>query len=183
MGARAAEAFASLAVLHDIPSIASPVLIDHHTLEFEKFHFQAVLEGEIQRIVMFFQSNKVPGHDKVPMSVIKDALPWILPALTDIVNHSLLFSVFPASWKISEVVLLPKDGDHELANNNRPVSLLPAMSERAALNQFIAYMKSMQPKFNWTSLKMGIKLDIQLNDECYDDRQVSGTGGQDLSIV
>lgn len=98
-------------------------------------------------------------------------------------NHSLLFSVFPASRKISEVVLLPKDGDHELANNNRPVSLLPAMSERAALNQFIAYMKSMQPKLNWTSLKMGIKLDIQLNDECYDDRQVSGTGGQDLSIV
>ena len=75
MDARAAEAFASLAVLHDLPSIVSLVLIDQHTLEFEKFHFQAVLEGEIQRIVMFFQSNKVPGRDKVPMSVIKDALP------------------------------------------------------------------------------------------------------------
>ena len=51
----------------------------------------------------------------------------------------------PASWKISEVVPLPKDGDLELANSNRPVSLLPAMSkicERAALNQFMAYMKS-----------------------------------------
>ena len=103
--ARAAEVFASLAVLHDLPSIASPVLINQHTLEFEKFHFQAVSEGEIQRIVMFFQSNKVPVHDKVPMSVIKDALPWILPALTDIVNHSLLSSVFPASWKISQVVV------------------------------------------------------------------------------
>lgn len=73
--ARAAEIFASLAVLHDLPSIASPVLINQHTLEFEKFHFQAVSEGEIQRIVMFFQSNKVPGHGKVPVSVIKDALP------------------------------------------------------------------------------------------------------------
>ena len=46
---------------------------------------------------MSFQSNKVPGYDKVPMAVIKDALPCILSALTDIVNHSLLSSVFPAS--------------------------------------------------------------------------------------
>ena len=52
-------------------------------------------------------------------------------------------SVFPAAWKISEVVPLPKDGDHELANNNRPVSLLPAASkvcERIALNQLTSYM-------------------------------------------
>ena len=77
---------------------------------------------------MSFQFNRVPGYVKVPMAVIKDALPCILPALTDIVNHSLLSSIFPASWKILEVVPFPKDGDHELANNNRPVSLLPAMS-------------------------------------------------------
>ena len=74
MGARAAEASASLAVLHDLPSTASPVFIDQHTPEFEKFHFQAVSESEIQRIVMFFQSNKAPGHDKVPISVNKDGL-------------------------------------------------------------------------------------------------------------
>ena len=46
---------------------------------------------------MSFQSNKVPGYDKVPMAIIKDALQCILSALTDIVNHSLLSSVFPAS--------------------------------------------------------------------------------------
>ena len=95
---------------------------DQNTTESEKFHFQAVSENEIKGIVMSFQSNKAPGYDRVPMAVIKDALPCILPALTDIVNHSLLSSVFPASWKISEVVPLPKDGDHELAKNNRPVS-------------------------------------------------------------
>ena len=96
---------------------------------------------------MSFQSNKAPGYNKVPMAVIKESLSYILPTLTDIVNHSLLSSVFPASWKLSlEVVPLSKDGDLESANNNRPVSLLPAMSkirERAALlNQFITYMKN-----------------------------------------
>ena len=54
MGARAAEASASLAVTLDLPSTGFPMLIDQHTPEFEKFHFQAGSEGEIQRIVMSF---------------------------------------------------------------------------------------------------------------------------------
>ena len=94
---------------------------------------------------MSFPSHKAPGCDKVPMQIIKDALPCILPILTDIVNHSLLASVFPQAWKISEVILLLKEGDHELANNNRPISLLPAASkvcERVALNQFTQFMKA-----------------------------------------
>lgn len=95
----------------------------------EKFNFRAVSSHEIRRAVMSFSSNKAPGFDKVTMSVIKDALPCILPLLTDIVNRSLLSSVFPAVWKISEVIPLPKDGDHEIPNNNRPVSLLPAASK------------------------------------------------------
>ena len=53
------------------------------------------------------------------MSVVKDALPVILPVLTDIVNSSLLTSVFPSAWKVSEVVPLLKDGDHEIPNNYR----------------------------------------------------------------
>ena len=66
---------------------------------------------------MSFQSNKVHGYDKV---LIKDALPCILSALTDIVNHSLLSSVFPASWKILEVVPFPKDGDHGFSKQQSP---------------------------------------------------------------
>ena len=57
--------------------------------------------------------------------------------------RSLLSSVFPATQKILEVGPLPKDGDHELTNNDRPVSLLPTASkicERIALNQLISYM-------------------------------------------
>lgn len=54
-----------------------------------------------------------------------------------IVNHSLLTSVFLLAWRKSEVVPLLKEGDHEIANSNRPVSLLPVASkvcERVALN-------------------------------------------------
>ena len=94
---------------------------------------------------MSFPSHKAPGCDKVPMQIIKDALPCILPILTDIVNHSLLSPVFPQAWKTSEVIPLLKEGDHEVANNNRPISLLPAASkvcERVALIQFTQFMKA-----------------------------------------
>ena len=77
------------------------------------------------------------------MAVVKDALPDILPILTEIINSSLLTSVFPSPWKESEIVPIPKDGgDPEVAKENRPVSLLHALSkicERLALNQFIEY--------------------------------------------
>jgi hypothetical protein len=72
------------------------------------------------------------------MQIIKDAVPCILPTLTEIINSSLLTSVFPSIWKEAEVIALLKEGDHEVANNNRPVSLLSAISkicERVVLNQ------------------------------------------------
>lgn len=58
-------------------------------------------------------------------------------------NHSLLITVFPSAWKEFDLVPILKDGDHEIPNNNRPVSLLPALCqicERAALNQRTEYM-------------------------------------------
>ena len=64
VGARAAKASAFLAVTHDLPTVTSPMVSDQSTPESEKFHFQAVSENEIKRIVMSFQSNKVPEYEK-----------------------------------------------------------------------------------------------------------------------
>ena len=57
-------------------------------------------------------SNKAPGYDKVPMSVIKDCLEHILPVITKLFNNSFNQSVFPKAWKKGEVVPLQKEGDH-----------------------------------------------------------------------
>ena len=142
VGAKASEASKALIATHEL-SPANKFTSGQHIPDEEKFNFCAVSSHEIRRAVMSFSSNKAPGLDKVTMSVIKNALPCILPVLTDIVNRSLLSSVFPVAWKISEVIPLPKDGDHEIPNNNRPVSLLPAASkicEHVALNQLMTYM-------------------------------------------
>ena len=67
----------------------------------EKFNFHTVSRHEIRRAVMSFSSDKAPGFDKATTSVIKDALPCMLAVLTEILNQSLLPSVFPAELKTS----------------------------------------------------------------------------------
>lgn len=144
VGAKASEASKTLIDLHHLP-LSTDINARQEIFEWDMFQFHSVSTYEIHKIVMSFPSNKAPGYDRVSMSVIKDALPCILPILTDIVNRSLLSSVFPAAWKTSEVVPLLKEGDHEVANNNRPISLLPAASkicERVALNQLTTYMSN-----------------------------------------
>ena len=87
--------------------------------------------------------NKAPGIDKVPIRVIKDCLPVIAPWIASIINKSLVNNIFPSAWKIAEVIPILKEGDHEQANNNRPISLLPVLSkvrERVALNQLTSYL-------------------------------------------
>jgi hypothetical protein len=37
-------------------------------------------------------------------------------------------SSFPKSWKITEITSLLKEGDHEVAANNRPLSMLKAIN-------------------------------------------------------
>ena len=95
VGAKAAADSASLLANSDLNDISSSFSAQQLHPNLEQFQFRAVAMQEIWKIVMSFPSHKAPGCDKVPMQIIKDALPCILPILTDIVNHSLLSSVFP----------------------------------------------------------------------------------------
>ena len=53
--------------------------------------------------------------------------------------------MLPKCMEIAKVKPIPKEGDHEIANNDRPILLLPILSkvcERMAHNQFIEYLTS-----------------------------------------
>ena len=109
----------------------------------ELFHLRTVSSEEVRRILTSLPMNKSPGPDKIGARVLKDCLPVILGPLTDIINCSILTSTFPDNWKEAEVIPIPKDGDHEKAANNRPLSLLAVASkvlERIVLNQLGAYL-------------------------------------------
>ena len=97
----------------------------------------------MRKVILDMPANNAPGFDKVPISVVEDCLEHILPTPTDLMNHSFSSFVFPRAWRKGEVVPHPKEGDHEVANNNRPVSLLPVFSkvaERIAMRQFNDYL-------------------------------------------
>ena len=111
----------------------------------EQFTFNAVKCEQVQKIVTSMASGKAPGIDKIPIHVIKDCLPAILPSLTSIINATFEFDTFPLAWKTAEVTPILKAGDHDIPNNNRPISLLPVLSkvcERVAHNQLTSYLLS-----------------------------------------
>ena len=123
MGVRVAEEAKRFASVNGLTTSHQELPVSFIPEE-DEFRFRAATSFEINRIIQSFPSNKAPGKDKLHMAVVKDALPAILPILTEIINSSLLISVFPSSWKESEIALILKDGrDPEVVNENRPVSL------------------------------------------------------------
>ena len=71
----------------------------------------------VQKIIKSMAPNKSPGIDKIPLRVIKDCLPGILPSVTLIINATFRSAQFPNVWKIAEVTPILKDGDQEIPNN------------------------------------------------------------------
>ena len=101
----------SLAAEHDLPLLTPSTAWEGVVPETrDEFLFHPISCRKVREVVQSFPSNKAPGYDKVSMAVIKDALPCILPTLTEIVNRSLMSSVFPSRWKESEVIPLLKEG-------------------------------------------------------------------------
>ena len=110
----------------------------------EQFYLKPVSSETVRRIILSLPSNKSPGPDKVSPRIIKDCLPVVLGPLTEIINCSIVTNTFPSAWKEAEVIPILKEGDHEQASNNRPLSLLPVASkiiEKIVLEQFNAYLQ------------------------------------------
>ena len=117
VGVKVAEESKKIAIANNLTLVQpNEFVFDNNT---DEFCFYPVSSYEIRKIVNSFPSNKAPGMDKVSVAVIKDALPIILPTLTEIVNRSLLTAVFPLAWKKSEVIPILKEGDYEIPNDNR----------------------------------------------------------------
>jgi len=114
----------------------------------EEFALHSTVKWEqVERIINAMSTNKAPGIDKVPIRALKYSLSAILPSITSIISATFQSSTFPSCWKIAEVTPILKDGDHEIPNNNRPISLLPVLSkvcERAAHDQLVSYLSTKQ---------------------------------------
>ena len=109
----------------------------------ELFKFYTVTESLVENIVNGLSSNKAPGAEKITSRVLKDSLPAILPIITHLFNKSFATGTFARSWKMAEVIPVPKSGDFNEPANTRPISLLPILSkvcERLAHRQFFDFL-------------------------------------------
>ncbi|CAB4011738.1 Hypothetical predicted protein, partial [Paramuricea clavata] len=144
VGEAAAKQAQKLAIDYELEAVAPTNSIIEECVDgIAPFLFNCVTQEQVRNIIMNMPTNKAPGYDKVGMKVLKMCLPSILPVITDMFNTSLSTACFPKDWKHAEVVAHLKEGDHEVAGNNRPISLLPVMSkvlERLAHDQFVDYL-------------------------------------------
>ena len=101
---------------------------------------KAVKPDDVLKVIRSLKNSKSTGTDNIDTWVIKLVASDILPALTHIINLSILQSTFPNMWKQAKVVPLLKKGDPLTPKNYRPVALLPIFSkilERIVFNQLV----------------------------------------------
>ena len=158
----------------------------------EQFFFDANVNcNQVHKMINSMASNKSPGIDKILLCVIKDCLPVILPSITSIVNATFRSAQFPIAWKTAEVIPILKEGDHEIPNKKRPISLMPILSkvcERAAHDQLTSYLSKNQRLTSkqcgnkkWNSTETSI---IQTTDtilEAIDKKKLTATVLLDMS--
>ena len=93
--------------------LTQKVVLTQECPDNEQFSFMPMSSGEIEYVIRSMPMNKAPGHDKIPIRVIKDSLPAILSPITSIVNASLCSTCqFPSTWKKAEVLPVLKPVFH-----------------------------------------------------------------------
>ena len=90
------------------------------------FDFRIVTVKEVEQILRRMKSSHSSGTDGISSAIIRPALKVIAPALTIVINRSLVEGIFPAAYKVAKVLPVFKNkGSKDDPSNYRPISNLP----------------------------------------------------------
>ncbi len=108
------------------------------------FSFCPLTEAEVSKLLLSSHPTTCP-LDPIPSHLLQAISPALLPALTHIINTSLLTGIFPTAFKQARVTPLLKKPtlNTSLLKNYRPVSLLPFIAkalERVVFNQVSLFL-------------------------------------------
>ena len=95
MEEKAARDSTDLARLYSLSNLSITVNLFPSQSCDELFEFKAVTSDDVRKVIMAMPSNKVPGYDRIPIFVIRDCMPHVLPTLTELVDLSFASSAFP----------------------------------------------------------------------------------------
>ena len=157
------------------------------------FSFRAVHPDEVDEVMSALSNSSSFGLDEIDTYIIKLIKLDILPAVTHIINLSLVARVFPTIWKKSKIIPLHKKDDQLNPKNYRPVAIIPIFSkilERVVFNQIIEYLaanKLIHPNHHaYRSEHNTTTALIQLYDvwiEALEENEISGVCFLDMSAA
>ena len=74
-------------------------------------------------------SNKAPGHDGIPIRMLKICGPSVIKSFALLLNDCLRDSVFANDWEKENVFPVFKKGNKKLLSNYHPIPLFPICSK------------------------------------------------------
>ena len=89
--------------------------------------FQPTAISNVCYLLSGLSSNKATFIDNISCKIIKMAAPVIADSLTYIFNQVITQSSFPDEWKMARVTPIFKNGQRNLPENYRPISVLPVI--------------------------------------------------------
>ena len=84
---------------------------------------------ELSRAMRDLSSSKAVAHDGIPLHVFRHCFAVLGPHILHLCNASIVSCTYPSDWKLASIVPIHKSGNRDLAENFRPISILPAMSK------------------------------------------------------
>ncbi len=126
------------------PPITQDLQPTRSTAQTPIFSFCPLTEVGVSKLLLSSQPTTCP-LDPIPSHLLQAISPTLLPALTHIINTSLLTGIFPTTFKQTRVIPLLKKTtlNTSLIENYRPVSLLPFIAktlERVVFNQVSLFL-------------------------------------------
>ena len=84
---------------------------------------------DVQKVVKEIDIHKGSGIDYLPSFILKDVFEVIISQLVYLFNKSMSTGIFPDSWAIATITPIPKAGNKHIANNWRPISIIPLIGK------------------------------------------------------
>ena len=119
---------------HFFPSQMKPNDAFHDNIETEVDDFLSrssltpsipITSHELHSALHSSEPWKTPGHDKVPLAMLRQCKDVLTPYLLPLYSASLRLHHIPSTWKVANVIAVPKpNGDLSSMKGYRPISLL-----------------------------------------------------------
>lgn len=103
--------------------------------EFKEKHCEQTIflkpvdRDEINKYILQLKTNAAPGIDDINTRTLQEIKEYINPILVNIINTSFVTGVCPNHFKISTVTPVYKQGNKDIVENYRPISLVSNLSK------------------------------------------------------